>query len=382
MPDYQLKIKQVIDYPRCRIYRQFIQSLIEDSSIRVKRTSYLYFYVVLSTHANFRTSYRRLDGFTYTVFPGEWICTQVEIKKWFRCRSSADVLHILDHLQKEPGYINFTILGRGSIIKYTIIGWEKNNAIIDHHAPCAKTTGFFFLCFRRLTELTSMGKCAEKDILLDCWFNAVYNDFRIISSDKAPVVYFRNHSNRPVLSYAELADRWGISKATVSRVLNKLSEQGHITVISFSGTSGSAIYLNQYASTMFQVSDTMIDKQELALTLNLRLPSRLKEDCIVTENQIIVSEKMASVSKCRLAAICSHLAKILAAQGLSCCHCSQAQYKLSLLSLDCNGTTQSQAENDSETIYNLSICCGRNVGPQYHFLLKIKKIDSITKMEV
>ena len=381
MPDYQLEIKQVVDYPRCRVYREFIHTLMENQSLRVKRTSYLYFYTVLSSYANFRTSYRRLDGFTYTVFPGEWICTQGEIKEWFRCRCKADVLHILEHLQKN-GYISFAILGRGSIIKYTIVDWGKNNAIIDHHAPCAKTTGFFFLCFRRLTELTSMGKCAEMDILLDCWFHAVYNDFRIISSDKAPVVYFRNHSNSPVLSYAELADRWGVSKATVSRVLNKLSEQGHITVISFSGTSGSAIYLNQYVSTMFQISDTMIDKEELALTLNLRLSSHFKENCIVTENQIIVSEEPASVSKYWLAAICSHLARILAVQGIACCHCPQTQYKLSLLSLGCNGTIQSQAENDSETIYRLSICCGQNSGPQYHFLLKIKKIDSITKMEV
>jgi len=26
--DYQLELKQVVDYPRCRIYREFIQSLI------------------------------------------------------------------------------------------------------------------------------------------------------------------------------------------------------------------------------------------------------------------------------------------------------------------------------------------------------------------
>ncbi len=28
--DYQLKIKQIVDYPRCRIYREFIRSLMED----------------------------------------------------------------------------------------------------------------------------------------------------------------------------------------------------------------------------------------------------------------------------------------------------------------------------------------------------------------
>ena len=35
MSEYQLQIKQIVDYPRCRIYRQFIQSLMSDQSIRV-----------------------------------------------------------------------------------------------------------------------------------------------------------------------------------------------------------------------------------------------------------------------------------------------------------------------------------------------------------
>ena len=35
MPTYQLQIKQIVDYPRCRIYQQFIRFLMEDRSIRV-----------------------------------------------------------------------------------------------------------------------------------------------------------------------------------------------------------------------------------------------------------------------------------------------------------------------------------------------------------
>ncbi len=67
MSDYQLQIKQVVDYPRCRIYRQFVQSLINDRSIRVSGGSGLFYYTVLCSYANFRTSYRRIDGFGYTV---------------------------------------------------------------------------------------------------------------------------------------------------------------------------------------------------------------------------------------------------------------------------------------------------------------------------
>ena len=39
--DYQLEIKQIVDYPRCRIYREFIRSLMEDRDIRTNGSSYL-----------------------------------------------------------------------------------------------------------------------------------------------------------------------------------------------------------------------------------------------------------------------------------------------------------------------------------------------------
>ena len=71
MPAYQLQIKQVVDYPRCRIYRQFIHRLIDDRSIRASGGSGLFHYTVLCSFANFRTSYRRIDGISYTVYPGD-----------------------------------------------------------------------------------------------------------------------------------------------------------------------------------------------------------------------------------------------------------------------------------------------------------------------
>lgn len=44
MSEYQLQIKQIVDYPRCRIYRQFIQSLMSDQSIRVGGGSGLFLF--------------------------------------------------------------------------------------------------------------------------------------------------------------------------------------------------------------------------------------------------------------------------------------------------------------------------------------------------
>lgn len=47
MSEYQLELKQIVDYPRCRIYRQFIDLLIKDRSIRVGGSSGLLYGVVL-----------------------------------------------------------------------------------------------------------------------------------------------------------------------------------------------------------------------------------------------------------------------------------------------------------------------------------------------
>ena len=65
---YQLEIKQLVDYPRCRIYRSFIRNLMEDRNIRTNGGSYLFYYMTLCSYANFRTSYVCLEGISYLVF--------------------------------------------------------------------------------------------------------------------------------------------------------------------------------------------------------------------------------------------------------------------------------------------------------------------------
>lgn len=71
--DYQLELKQVIDYPRCRIYREYIRTLMEDKVIRTTGCSNLFYYIILCSFANFRSSYRRLEGVSYLIGPGEWL---------------------------------------------------------------------------------------------------------------------------------------------------------------------------------------------------------------------------------------------------------------------------------------------------------------------
>ena len=119
MPTYQLQIKQIVDYPRCRIYRQFVRFLMEDRSIRVSGGSGLFYFTVLCSYANFRTSYRRIDGISYTVYPGEWVCTLKELSQWFRTRFQCQALAVLERLQKQGESVVFcgdgALLGRQKI---------------------------------------------------------------------------------------------------------------------------------------------------------------------------------------------------------------------------------------------------------------------------
>lgn len=121
MPTYQLQIKQVVDYPRCRIYRQFVRFLMEDRSIRVSGGSGLFNFTVLCSYANFRTSYRRIDGISYTVYPGEWVCTLKELSQWFRTRFQCQALAVLERLQKQH-LISFQTLGHGNVGLVALIG--------------------------------------------------------------------------------------------------------------------------------------------------------------------------------------------------------------------------------------------------------------------
>ena len=304
MSEYQLEIKQIVDYPRCRIYRQFIQNLMADRSIRTSGGSGLFYYTVLCNYANFRTSYLRIDGIGYTVYPGEWICTVKELTAWFRTRFQCQAVSILDELQKRH-LISYLFLDRGKVVKYKIRDWKKHNTVLDYNCPCQKDTGFFFIptvvatelvqhctnnseystcylrqyrvvvsqqchriasflrlvlsqisgtvfhCYLGNAVLVSAGRCSEMDILLDLWMSAVYNDSQVQGSEIGPVVYFRNGTGSPLATYSEMAVRWDISKATTGRVLKKLADMDYISLMSFPGRTGSVIYLHSYLSTMF-----------------------------------------------------------------------------------------------------------------------------------
>lgn len=155
-------------------------------------------------------------------------------------------------------------------------------------------------------------------------------------------------------------------------MLKKLEEKEYITLINFKGRHGSVIYLNNYLSVMFNVSDVMIDKEEVAMTMQLPIhipdseePSKCVSKC-VTDDQLTVSENNLCVPKPHMKYIIQKVVELLDSQGIPCCHCEKTEYILSPLS-DCKSTVIQ---------YALSIICPfGNMKYQFELTLTSKSPD-------
>ena len=131
----------------------------------------------------------------------------------------------------------------------------------------------------------------------------------------------------------------GLSRATVGHILKKLAALDYLSLMSFLGRHGSVIYLQKYLSTMFEISNVMVDKEEVAMTLNIRLELPQENsaglDAPALEHEVIVSDELASVSKSHIEIILQKMSQILMSQGISCFSCPLSRYKLYPLSGDC-----------------------------------------------
>lgn len=262
------------------------------------------------------------------------------------------------------------MLGKKKLVKFKITDWSKNNSAFEYNCPCRKDDGFFFFPIAKVHELIGMGKCSEMDILLDLWIHAIYNDPSVQGSIQGPVVYYRNNTGNPLTNYQTLGERWKHSKTTVSRILKKFEESNYITLVSFKGNHGSMIYLNYYLSVMFDLSDVMIDKEEVAMMMQLpiHVPEEPEEICVpenVKDEQISVSNNDSCVPDSHMKFIIQKVAELLKIQGISCCECPHTRYILSPLS----------ACKDILNIYILDIICPYG-NISYQFELTIHPQDT------
>lgn len=316
-----------------------------DMNLNTNGKSYLFFYIILCSYANFRTSYVRIESRYFTVYPGHWVCKFSELSEWFHSKNRKKTLDILDGLV-EKNLISYSLLYDGKIVHFKIKGWRASNVILEYNAPCQKEDGFFFFPISNALKLVNGEKCSEADILMDIWLNTVLNDVEVTGSNLGPIAYFRDFRDTALVSNSELAKRWGISRTTVFRVLKKLRELDYIDTIHFSGASGSVIYTKKYMQTMFEVEEVYIDRNDVVAVFDVEERIQVKNDdtdfsvytseeldCekITGSNDKIFGSKMNKRDMVRI------VQEILVNHGVDKFEKQDTIYKLSVLSLDCKG---------------------------------------------
>lgn len=359
---YQLEVKQLVRFPYCRIYREMVNNIIRNPGIHKRGSGLLFQFTILFSLANYRASYRNVEGMKILLQAGEWAAKYSELCEKMSLKYHYQLVVLLRRLQ-DMHLIEFVDYPKQKIVKFKIVCWANSNTTLDYNAPCQKDTGFFFFPVSLLPELLGTGRCSEADIIMDLWLNAVFNDDEVKCSTAAPVVYYRNGTGLPLVNFSDLSKRWGISKSTVHRTLKKFSEQQLVGLISFPGKTGSIVYLRNYLSTMFCVSDLEPTKEEFSVLLRITTQGDVEDihGDVVDGTLSGVSAECSSVPNPNIRKILETTRKALFASGFSCCACPHALYRLSTLS-DCKGGVYH---------YDLSIHCGDS-SPGYCFSLTLK----------
>ena len=352
LTEYQLEIKQIVEYPRCRIQKKFVEMLMCDPDIKTSGGCGLYHFTVLSSFVRFETTNRKISGVNYTVFPGELLCTMDELIMMLRVKNKLQVLSILTDLQRRH-FIEFNILDDGNCVKYRIRDWEKHNRALDEFAPCYKDKGYFYLPTSVVSNLVGRRHLSEMDALLDLWLNTVYDDNRVQNSVVDPVVYMRNETGKPTLDCGQLAKRWNVSASTAEKYLQKLKNNGYIYYKETVGENGLVVYLGKDLTSMFRVSDVLLDKEEIPMKVSVKLElneDELKRDFSgIAELRGIVMKKIST---------------LLSTQGFPCFGCCNFSYDL---------TRISELE-EKVPRYVLTMQCGSNDVRTYAFEVRFRPV--------
>lgn len=87
---------------------------------------------------------------------------------------------------------------------------------------------------------------------------------------------------------------------------------------------------------MFQISDVLMDKAEVAMALTLTISSSGEsEDSTAVSGNICVSKELPSVSKTHMRMIVQKIVLFLSGQGIACFGCGKVKYMLYPLPDDC-----------------------------------------------
>lgn len=340
MVEYQLKIKQREIYPRCRVNLGFFQSLLDNRDIHTNGCPGLFLYTALCSCVSPRKNRVQFAETSFAIDPGEWVCPVGELMDVLRLNTRRQLLDTLWVMQNR-NLLQYTLLDRGNMVKYKINGWERTNHVLTSDCPNQNEISFFFLPAVTAAELISSVKCSEMDILLDLWFSAVYQDRRVKGSYSSPLVFFRNDTPSATVTYDMLSQRWGLSKGKVQHILQKFENLGYIALHGSAGRPEILIYLADGLGAIFHVSDIMLDKDDLPMSMWVDFP--------VAANDLPGLGDMAA----------QKIRDILSLQGATCGNCRQCTHKLYPL-------LESPKNREGQIGFRMEIMCGWNT-PLYTF---------------
>ena len=122
---------------------------------------------------------------------------------------------------------------------------------------------------------------------------------------------------------------------------------------------------------MFQISDVMVDKEEVAMALNLCIRV---QDCAQDMAQPdCVSDCSLRVSKSHTEILIAEVLKLLKTQGICCTTCSRFRYRLYPLS-DCRGVLR---EHEADTVQlGVMLSCGSSQTRYFELTIQQKGANS------
>lgn len=152
-----------------------------------------------------------------------------------------------------------------------------------------------------------------------------------------------------------------------------MEKMGYISLVAFPGNRGSVIYLQNYLSTMFQISDVMIDKEEVAMSLNIKitLPEEQPDDAGAEQNS--GSKTAFRVSKSAVEIIAQKWGKSLQHRVFPASHVPKFSISYIPLSDDCKGVLRGTASSQ-----RLFLCVSCKDTELFHFELNLMLISQHT----
>lgn len=156
----QLSAKQLVRFPYCRIYRRFLNSIVENPAIRKQGQALLFRYAALFSLANFRPALRTVDGVRYAMQAGEWVATYRELCERLHLHTHKQARTLLHQLEA-MNLIEMQEVTHRKLVRFKIRCWHKTNTTLSYSAPCPKDTGFFFFPVAQIPDLIGAGRCSE-----------------------------------------------------------------------------------------------------------------------------------------------------------------------------------------------------------------------------